>query len=48
VVGLTYGVLSASWEEASPGSRLGIEEFKVNWGRMGESFRENQRGDRSD
>jgi Photosynthesis affected mutant 68 len=48
VVGLTYGVLSASWEEASPGSRLGVEEFKVNWGRMAESFRENQRGDRPD
>jgi hypothetical protein len=41
VVGLTYGVLSASWEEESVGSKLGIEEFKVNWGRMTETWKEN-------
>jgi hypothetical protein len=34
VVGLTYGVLSASWDEGRPGSRLGLEEFQVNFGRM--------------
>ncbi|PZV13521.1 MAG: DUF3464 domain-containing protein [Leptolyngbya sp.] len=34
VVGLTYGVLSASWDEDRPGSRLGLDEFKVNFGRM--------------
>lgn len=34
VVGLTYGVLSASWDEDRPGTRLGIDEFKVNFGRM--------------
>lgn len=44
VVGLTYGVLSASWEEDSLGSKLGLEEFKVNWGRMAETWQKN--GDR--
>ena len=34
VVGLTYGVLSASWDEDRPGNWLGLEEFKVNFGRM--------------
>lgn len=34
VVGLTYGVLSASWDEDRPGDWLGLEEFKVNVGRM--------------
>jgi Photosynthesis affected mutant 68 len=49
VVGLSYGVLSASWEEDQPGTRLGIDEFKLNWGRMTENWKENQkRGDRSD
>jgi hypothetical protein len=41
VVGLTYGVLSASWEEDSVGSKLGIEEFKVNLGRMTDTWKEN-------
>lgn len=44
VVGLTYGVLSASWEEENLGSKIGLEEFKVNWGRMAESWQ--QKGDR--
>jgi hypothetical protein len=34
VVGLTYGVLSASWDEDRPGGWLGLKEFKVNFGRM--------------
>jgi len=44
VVGLTYGVLSASWEEDSLGSKIGLEEFKVNWGRMADTWQKN--GDR--
>jgi hypothetical protein len=44
VVGLTYGVLSASWEEDILGSKIGLEEFKVNWGRMTETWQKN--GDR--
>ena len=34
VLGLTYGILSASWDEENAGSKLGIQEFVVNWGRM--------------
>ncbi|MGB3200158.1 MAG: PAM68 family protein [Nodosilinea sp.] len=34
VVGLTYGVLSASWDEGRPGSRLGLDEFRLNFGRV--------------
>ncbi|MBE9157298.1 PAM68 family protein [Nodosilinea sp. LEGE 06152] len=34
VIGLTYGVLSASWDEGRPGSRLGLDEFRVNFGRV--------------
>ena len=42
VLGLTYGVLSASWdEEEGMGSRLGIAEFKTNLGRTIAAWREN-------
>lgn len=41
VLGLTYGVLSASWEEEAVGSRLGIAEFKTNLGRTTDAWREN-------
>jgi hypothetical protein len=34
VLGLSYGALSASWEEETPGSRLGWSEFTTNLGRM--------------
>lgn len=40
VVGITYGVLSASWDEETTGSLLGLGEFKTNWGRMAEGWRE--------
>jgi hypothetical protein len=30
VLGLSYGVFSASWDEAEPGSLLGIYEFGIN------------------
>ncbi|MEL7067992.1 MAG: PAM68 family protein [Cyanobacteria bacterium J06581_3] len=33
VVGLTYGMLSASWDE-EPGSLIGFDEFKLNFGRI--------------
>jgi hypothetical protein len=39
VVGLTYGVLSASWEEEQAGSWLGLGEFSANWGRMTETWK---------
>jgi len=39
VLGLTYGVLSASWEETSePGSFLGWSEFRLNFGRARSSW----------
>jgi Photosynthesis affected mutant 68 len=34
IVGLSYGVLSASWDESQPGSWIGLDEFKLNWERM--------------
>jgi hypothetical protein len=42
VLGITYGVLSASWEEEKPGSWLGAGEFTTNWGRMVEVWRATQ------
>jgi hypothetical protein len=38
VVGLSYGVLSASWEN-TPGSVLGLEQIGVNVGRLRSSFK---------
>jgi hypothetical protein len=38
VIGLSYGVLSASWEE-QPGSLLGTEQVGVNLGRLRQSVR---------
>lgn len=39
VLGVSYGVLSASWDEENGGSRLGFTEFRTNWGRMTEAWR---------
>lgn len=44
VVGLTYGVLSASWDEDRPGDWLGLEEFKVNFGRMTSAWGQKSKG----
>ncbi|MBF2076498.1 MAG: PAM68 family protein [Synechococcales cyanobacterium C42_A2020_086] len=38
VLGVSYGVLSASWDEET-GSWLGLSEFATNWGRMTEAWR---------
>jgi hypothetical protein len=43
VLGITYGVLSASWDEEKPGTFLGLDEFSTNWGRMTEVWRETQK-----
>lgn len=32
-IGLSYGIFSASWDEDRPGSWLGWEDFKANFGR---------------
>jgi|SRR5919199_1362411 hypothetical protein len=39
VLGLTYGVLSASWDEEIPGTVLGWQEFTTNLGRMTSAWR---------
>lgn len=39
VLGVTYGALSASWDEADEGTPLGWKEFKINLARVRESFR---------
>jgi uncharacterized membrane protein len=47
VVGLSYGVLSASWEEDEPGTALGFAEFGVNSKRLLaalKEFRADRRG----
>jgi Na+/glutamate symporter len=45
VVGITYGVLSASWDEERPGTMMGLDEFSINWGRMTEVWRDTQNKD---
>jgi len=40
VVGLSYGALSASWEEDALGSLIGAEQFQVNVGRLLASWRQ--------
>ncbi|MFO8041316.1 MAG: PAM68 family protein [Sodalinema sp.] len=39
VLGLSYGLLSASWDEADPGSKLGWREFQTNFGRMRQAWK---------
>lgn len=39
VLGLSYGALSASWDEDRLGSWFGLSEFKVNFARLTESWR---------
>lgn len=39
VLGLSYGVLSASWEEDIPGTILGWQEFRINLERMTSAWR---------
>ena len=39
VFGLTYGILSASWEEDRVGDLLGWSDFKLNFGRTYKALR---------
>lgn len=39
VLGLSYGVISASWDEEHPGSLLGWSEFTLNLGRLTQAWR---------
>lgn len=43
LLGLSYGVLSASWDDA-PGSLLGLEQFGANLQRLRASIRTMKRG----
>lgn len=45
VLGLSYGVLSASWDEDSPGTILGWQEFTTNLGRLTAAWREAKQKD---
>ncbi|BAW96864.1 hypothetical protein NIES970_18060 [[Synechococcus] sp. NIES-970] len=47
VVGLSYGILSTSWDENRVGSPLGWEEFSLNLGRMVEAWRAGRQESRS-
>ncbi len=40
VVGLSYGLLSASWDEENKGSLIGTEQFGVNFGRLRAGWKE--------
>ncbi|MBF2026379.1 MAG: PAM68 family protein [Oscillatoriales cyanobacterium C42_A2020_001] len=40
VLGLSYGALSASWDEGRVGSWFGWGEFRTNWGRAIESWKD--------
>ncbi len=42
VLGITYGVLSASWDENRVGGLLGLSEFSTNIGRMVQGWRESR------
>lgn len=46
-IGLSYGVLSASWDEEQLGSKLGWSEFKLNFGRLVEAWRSQRRQKKS-
>jgi hypothetical protein len=43
LIGLSYGVLSASWEDA-PGSLLGIEQIGLNLNRLKASLKAGRTG----
>ncbi|HIK29766.1 MAG TPA: PAM68 family protein [Oscillatoriales cyanobacterium M59_W2019_021] len=43
VLGVSYGALSASWDEEDEGSKLGFREFKTNLGRMFEAWKSSKK-----
>lgn len=46
VLGLSYGALSASWDEDGTGSRLGWTEFTTNWQRMTAAWKQSREASR--
>jgi Photosynthesis affected mutant 68 len=45
VLGLSYGLFSASWDEEDAGSALGGDEFKVNLGRTRDAWKASKKAD---
>ena len=43
VLGLSYGILSASWDEDRAGGLIGAQEFGTNFGRLREGWKEARR-----
>lgn len=41
--GITYGAISASWEENRAGGVIGLQEFITNWGRVTAIWPESKR-----
>ncbi|MEO0801192.1 MAG: PAM68 family protein [Cyanobacteria bacterium J06642_2] len=46
-VGISYGVLSASWEPETDGSLLGLREFRFNFANLREQWRDRAREQRA-
>lgn len=46
-VGISYSLLSASWDEEVPGSLLGLRELKLNWRRFQDAQRANKERQKS-
>ena len=42
VLGLSYGLVSTSWDEREEGSALGVDEAKVNVGRLIQAWKESR------
>lgn len=43
VLGLSYGILSASWDEERSGGLIGLQEFGTNFGRLRQGWKEARR-----
>ena len=39
VLGLSYGLISASWDEERAGTRVGLEEFNLNFKRLTDAWK---------
>jgi hypothetical protein len=48
ILGLSYGIFSASWDENQVGSWLGLEEFKINFGRTIAAWRNSRQTAKGD
>ena len=48
VLGLSYGLFSASWDEERVGSVMGGDEFKLNFGRTRDAWKASKEAERTD